>query len=218
MPSIYGLDAAAEAVVNQAREIAQSVVARHAEDVDAKGRYPSEAMQALGAAGLNGLMIPKAAGGMGQGPRTYVAVAEELSFTRAAAQRLYVSQPALSKQIRQLEQGLRVALFERDGRSVALTAAGAALLPRARAIIASWEEAGRAVAAAAAAEEKVLTVGFQTRIGRDIVPAMTARMQEEMPAWRLRARPSSVAARRAHWPMCGCCPPCCNPPRPLPSA
>ena len=93
--------------------------------------------------------------------RYFIAVAEELSFTRAANERLFVSQPALSKQIRQLESALRVALFDRDRRAVVLTAAGAALLPRARQIVELWEQGRRE--AAAAANRATLTVGFQTR-------------------------------------------------------
>jgi DNA-binding transcriptional LysR family regulator len=59
----------------------------------------------------------------------FVAVAEELSLTKAATDRLFVSQPALSKQIRQLEATLRVRLLDRDHRTVSLTPAGMASLP-----------------------------------------------------------------------------------------
>jgi DNA-binding transcriptional LysR family regulator len=116
--------------------------------------------------------------------RYFVAVAEELSFTRAAGERLFVSQPALSKQIRQLEKSLRVPLFDRDRRTVRLTAAGEALLPRARSIIEQWDEAQRAVGAVGS----TLTVGFQTRIGRGLIPSVTTRMGELLPDWRLRFR------------------------------
>ncbi|MEV4753704.1 LysR substrate-binding domain-containing protein [Micromonospora sp. NPDC049559] len=120
--------------------------------------------------------------------RYFVAVAEELSFTRAASERLFISQPALSKQIRQLEISLRTMLFERGPRTVALTPAGAALLPYARQLVESWEETRRAVAGAAATQDATLTVGFQTRIGRGLIPAVTARMERTLPGWRLRFR------------------------------
>jgi DNA-binding transcriptional LysR family regulator len=83
--------------------------------------------------------------------RYFVAVAEELHFTRAA-KRLFVSQPALSKQIGQLEQSLKVQLFERDRRRVELTAAGRELLGHARELLRQWDEAQRAVTEAAARE------------------------------------------------------------------
>ena len=57
--------------------------------------------------------------------RYFVVVAEEASFTRAA-QRLHLSQPALSAAIRQLERRLGTVLFARTGRQVALTPAGEA--------------------------------------------------------------------------------------------
>jgi DNA-binding transcriptional LysR family regulator len=125
--------------------------------------------------------------------RYFVAVAEELSFTRAASDRLFISQPALSKQIRQLETTLRTALFERDRRTVSLTAAGKALLPHARQMIERWEEARRAVADAAVIQDATLTVGFQTSIGRGLIPAVTATMEKLLPGWRLSFRQVSWA-------------------------
>lgn len=119
--------------------------------------------------------------------RYFVAVAEELSFTRAA-ERLFVSQPALSKQIRQLEEQLRVRLLDRDRRGVALTAAGRALLTAAGEMLRAWDEAQRAVSDAAAAEASMLTVGMSTSVGRGLLADMRARFAERRPEWRIRFR------------------------------
>jgi acetyl esterase/lipase len=72
--------------------------------------------------------------------RSFVAVAEELNFGRAAEQ-LYLSQPALSRQIRALEQFVGVELFRRSTHQVELTLAGEALLDRARGILRGVDEA-----------------------------------------------------------------------------
>src|SRR5262249_28785033 len=123
--------------------------------------------------------------------RYFVAVAEELNFTRAA-ERLHISQPALSKQIQGLEASLRVQLFLRD-RQVGLTAAGKALLNIARPLLDRWDEGAAAVAAAVVAEARRLRVGTLTSIGRDLYPSVIDRFAKREPGWRLDLRSFSWA-------------------------
>ena len=68
-----------------------------------------------------------------------VAVAETLNFRRAA-DACYITQPALSAQIKQLETTLGLKLFERDRRTVLATAAGTAIVERAREILAQLQD------------------------------------------------------------------------------
>ena len=72
--------------------------------------------------------------------RSFVAVAEDLSFSRAA-QRLFISQPALSRQIRSLERLVGCDLFRRSTQRVDLTLAGEALLTRAQALLSDLDDA-----------------------------------------------------------------------------
>ncbi|EPJ34241.1 putative HTH-type transcriptional regulator YnfL [Streptomyces afghaniensis 772] len=113
--------------------------------------------------------------------RYFVAVAEELHFTRAA-ERLYVSQPALSKQVRALERQLGIELFRRDRHGVALTDAGTALLPHARRVLADWAEGAAAVEAARAAQHSTLVVGMSTSPVRGgLLPAIRSRFTAAHP-------------------------------------
>lgn len=116
--------------------------------------------------------------------QAFVAVAERLSFT-SAAESLYLSQPAVSKQVRGLEARLGTALLARGHRSIALTPAGAALLPHARRVLSAWDDGVAALQAVTAAERTTVTLGFQTRIGRGLVPQLVDRLAVAMPDWRL---------------------------------
>ncbi len=91
--------------------------------------------------------------------RYFVAVAEELNFTRAA-ERLNMAQPPLSTQIRSLEEELGTRLFDRDKRRVDLTQAGRQMLVRARAILAAADDAVKEARRAAAGDIGELQLGY----------------------------------------------------------
>jgi DNA-binding transcriptional LysR family regulator len=113
--------------------------------------------------------------------RYFVTVADELHFTRAA-ERLFVSQPALSKQIRMLERQLGAPLFERDRQGVALTPVGAALLPHARQVLAAWDGAWEAAQQAKSQQRATLVVGMSTSPGRGgLLPAIRSRFTAAHP-------------------------------------
>ena len=124
----------------------------------------------------------------GRDLRYFVAVAEELHFTRAA-ERLFVSQPALSKQIRALERQLGTPLFVREPQGAVLTVPGAALLPHARRVLAAWDEAWGAVEEAKTAQAATLVVGMSTSPGRGgLLPAIRSRFTAAQPDAVLRLR------------------------------
>ncbi len=119
--------------------------------------------------------------------RYFVAVADAASFTRAA-EILFVSQPALSKQVRALETRLGVRLLDRVPSGLALTPEGAALLPHARRLVEDWAAVRAEVRRAGAAP--TLLVGLQTAVGRDLTRRLLeatrergARMQVRLISW-----------------------------------
>jgi DNA-binding transcriptional LysR family regulator len=91
--------------------------------------------------------------------RYFIAVAEELSFSRAA-KRLHVSQPPLSTQIKAMEEELGTRLLARTRRAVELTQAGKLLLDHARRAVGELDLASETVRRAARGEAGVVRVGF----------------------------------------------------------
>jgi DNA-binding transcriptional LysR family regulator len=117
--------------------------------------------------------------------RYFVATAEELTVTAAAA-RLFVSQPALSKQLRALERRLGFDLFVRQPRGLALTSQGSALLPVARSMLEAWDR-GYAEARALS-HPRQLVVGMQTAVGRDLQRPAVQRFRDRAPGWTVSLR------------------------------
>lgn len=122
--------------------------------------------------------------------RYFVAVAEDASFTRAA-QRLRVSQPAVSQAILQLERDLRVTLLMRD-RPVAVTAAGGALLQDARLLLSAADRATARVRAIAAGDEgDIVTASTQSLTAR-FIPMLTGRLRNRVPRPGTWHKPGSL--------------------------
>jgi DNA-binding transcriptional LysR family regulator len=126
--------------------------------------------------------------------RAFVAVADERHFARAA-QRLHITQPALSRQIQHLEREVGTALFTRVGRAARLTVAGQVFLDHARRLLASAEAA--AVAARRAGEGVVgrLVVGFVSPATYTVLPAAFRAFRDRAPDVALELRQLSSGAQ-----------------------
>ena len=119
--------------------------------------------------------------------RYFVTVAEELHFGRAAA-RLHMTQPPLSQAIAALEDLLGAPLFLRNRRAVALTPAGAALLPEAKRMLAEAETLPALVRRAAAGEAGRLAIAFITSADYSVLPPFLRRYSERYPDVHLSLR------------------------------
>jgi LysR family transcriptional regulator, cyn operon transcriptional activator len=123
--------------------------------------------------------------------RYFLAVAEAAHFTRAA-ERLHVTQPTLSHQIRQLEGQLNLALFDRVGGRVRLTAAGELLAPYARRVMRELTEAHTALGELHGLRRGVLRIGIVQTVNACVIPEIVSRYGEAHPGIRVACTELSV--------------------------
>ena len=119
--------------------------------------------------------------------RYFMVVAVEGNLTRAAEQ-LFVSQPALTKQIRHLESHLGVRLFIRSRAGMTLTAAGQALADRVPAVLAGLDHALRDAKSAASRAARVLRVGFLAGAANEATQQILAAFTGRRPSWQVEMR------------------------------
>jgi DNA-binding transcriptional LysR family regulator len=123
----------------------------------------------------------------------FVAVAEERNFTRAA-ERLHVAQPALSRQIRLLEQELGVELLRRTTHTVELTAAGELLLERGSRLLGDADALWRAVQRTAAGLRGTVKLAYGASAGYETAPKLLAALAERLPELEIETQVLSSAA------------------------
>lgn len=116
--------------------------------------------------------------------RYFSAVAEHLNFTKAAA-KLRVAQPALSRQIRDLEDELGVQLLERNSRFVRLTQAGSAFVSEARAVLQRTEEAVETARAFVSGQRGEIHIGYAPSPTVELLPQALRHFQDHCPAVRV---------------------------------
>ena len=124
--------------------------------------------------------------------RSFVVLAEELHFSRAA-ERLHMTQPALSQQIKRLELQLGVEVFERTRSSVRLSDGGRAILGPARSAVKAAGSVEEIAAAVARGERGELRLGFSPGL-HYVAQAILAEAGRRLPAVRTRARQDSSGA------------------------
>ncbi len=115
----------------------------------------------------------------------FIAVAEELHFSRAA-ERLHISQPPLSQQIRGLEDELGVKLFERTKRQVQLTEAGKVFLERSYGVLTQLEQTIEVTQRIGRGEIGRLAIGFVGSATYTVLPDILSVFREQFPAVELR--------------------------------
>jgi DNA-binding transcriptional LysR family regulator len=128
--------------------------------------------------------------------RSFVTLAEELNFRRAA-DRLHISQPALTKQMQELEARLGVSLFRREARGLEPTEATIACLDAVRALLDQAQSLEDQFAASQQESDSVVRVGILELFSRAVLPAVLRHVRSEHPNARVsfvEMHPSETAA------------------------
>ena len=125
--------------------------------------------------------------------KAFLAVARSQSFTEASRV-LHISQPALSRTIRLLEEDLGVRLFDRDTRNVVLTPAGLALQPVVERLIADFEQAFSELHQTFSGQRGRIVVGSLPSIAAGILPRLIADFQKAMPRVDVQIRDALAGA------------------------
>jgi DNA-binding transcriptional LysR family regulator len=115
-----------------------------------------------------------------RGLEVFLSVAKHLNYTRAGEE-VNLSQPSVSVRIRQLESDLGVKLFEQLGKKVAMTEAGALLVPYASRVIAAVKDARGAIEEIQGLERGSLSLGASTTPGMYLMPKIIARFKQKHP-------------------------------------
>ena len=113
--------------------------------------------------------------------KVFHTVANKLSFTKAAAE-LFITQPAVTKHIKELEQQLNVQLFMRNGNSILLTAAGKILYQYAERIFQTYTELETELAQLSNMEAGTVHIGASTTVAQTILPKILALFKKTYPA------------------------------------
>ena len=111
--------------------------------------------------------------------KVFLTVADRLSFTKAASE-LFITQPAVSKHIRELEEEYKIKLFERNGSKIAVTKAGHLLLQHTKRLFEIYRDIDFDMSALIHEQRGLLRVGASTTLSQYIIPPVLARFHQKM--------------------------------------
>ncbi|MBE0390852.1 LysR family transcriptional regulator [Flavobacterium sp. PL002] len=111
--------------------------------------------------------------------KVFLTVANRLSFTKAATE-LYITQPAVSKHIQELEEEYKIKLFDRNGSKISLTQAGLLLLSHAKNVFEIYREIDFDMSTLIQEQRGLLRIGASTTISQYIIPPVLARFHQKL--------------------------------------